>query len=154
MSTRKSQAATAGFQAAPPGPAAWSDLPRQQMAACTRAACALFSGFEAIRGIQQSTAHQALTHHEAIAAKLKEPCQPAELLALQADMVRYDLHGAAMYWQQVGIASLEMQRELLGSVANGVHAEPEDARANGQGPVPDLNPFFFNVTAAQPASAP
>ncbi|MGZ5269672.1 MAG: phasin family protein [Ramlibacter sp.] len=153
MSTRKTQAGTGGMHAASPGPGGWTDLPRQQMAACTHAACALFRGYEAIRRIQQKAAHQALAHHQAIATRLKEPCPPMELLALQAEMLKYDLNGAAAYWQQLAAASLEMQRELLGSVVTGMQAEADEAAANGQATGPDLSPFSFKVSGAQQASA-
>lgn len=132
--------------------AAWNDLPRQQLAAATQACCAMFRGFESIRRVQQKTAHQALAHHQVIAEKLKEPCHPMDLVAMQAEMVRFDLQGAAMYWQQLASAMLEMQRELLGSAA-AAQADTDQAPSGVQVPMPGLNPFFFNVNGQRAATA-
>ncbi|NUO72565.1 MAG: phasin family protein [Frateuria sp.] len=154
MSTRKPSAIA---DPTTPGAdlAALNDLPRQQLAACTQACCAMFRGFEAVRRVQQKTAHQALAHHQAIAEKLKAPCHPMDLVAVQADMVRFDLQGATMYWQQLASAMFEMQRELLGGAASAAQAEAHQLSAGiaGQVPVPGLNPFFFNVDGGQRAAA-
>ncbi|WP_427914934.1 phasin family protein [Ramlibacter sp. MMS24-I3-19] len=146
MSTRK-PSATAGPSPAGADLAAWNDLPRQQLAACTQACCAMFRGFEAVRRVQQKTAHQALAHHQAIAEKLNEPCHPMDLVAMQTEMIRFDMQGAAMYWQQVASAILEMERELLGSTASAAQSEADQMSSGlaGQVPMPGLNPFFFNV---------
>lgn len=151
MSTRKSAAAPAAGSGALPSAAAFNDVPRQQMAAAMRASCALFRGFEAMRRIQQKTAHQALSHHQAVAERLSEPCQPLELLALEADVLRFDLQGAAQYWQQLGVVMLEMQRELLAGVSASAQAEGEDASAATAGfaPMPGLPPFFFGLNGGQ-----
>lgn len=133
--------------------AAWSDLPRQQFAACTQACCAMFRGFEAVRRVQQKTAHQALAHHQAIADKLKEPCHPMDLVAMQAEMLRFDMQGAAMYWQQLASAVFEMQGELLGSAASAAQNEADQVSAAGQMPMPGLSPFFFNVNGGPRVAA-
>ncbi|HEY1231073.1 MAG TPA: phasin family protein [Ramlibacter sp.] len=154
MSTRKPSATadptTHGADLAP-----WNDLPRQQLAACNQACCAVFRGFEAIRRVQQKAAHQALAHHQAIAGKLKEPCRPMDLVAMQAEMVRFDLQGATMYWQQLASAIAGMQRELLGSVAAAAQDEADQVSAGlpNQVPMAGLNPFFFNVDGGQRAAA-
>lgn len=155
MSTPRKPSATAGSSASGADPAAWSDLPRQQLAAATQACCAVFRGFEAIRRVQQRTAHQALAHHQAIAEKLKEPCQAMDLLAMQAELVRFDMQGAALYWQQVASAFLGMQRELLGSAASVAQSEADQMSAgvSGQGPIAGMNPFFFNVNGGPRATA-
>lgn len=154
MSTRKPNA-TPGPSTPGADLAGWNDLPRQQLAACTQACCAVFRGFEAVRRVQQKTAHQALAHHQAIAEKLKEPCHPMDLVAMQADMVRFDLQGAAMYWQQVASAVFEMQRDLVGSATSAAQAEADQVAAgrSGQVPMPGMNPFFFNVNGGQRATA-
>src|SRR6478609_11332169 len=126
MSTRKPNGSHAGATA-PADMMQWSDLPRQQMAAAAQANCALFRGVEAIRTIQQKTAHQALAHRRAIAGKLREPCHPMDLVAVQGELLRFDLQGAAMYWQQLGAALLDMQREMLGSASAGSEPQGEPA---------------------------
>jgi len=154
MSTRK-PSATADPTTPGADLAAWNDLPRQQLAACTQACCAMFRGFEAVRRVQQKTAHQALAHHQAIADMLKEPCHPMDLVAMQAEMVRFDMQGATMYWQQLASAIFEMQRELLGNAASAAQAEAGQVSGgiSGQVPMPGLNPFFFNVNGGQRAAA-
>ena len=56
------------------------DLPRQQCAAATHAACAVFSGFEAMRRIQEKAAHEALKHYTDAAGRLEKGCAPADVL--------------------------------------------------------------------------
>lgn len=154
MSTRK-PSAPAGPSTPGADPAMWNDLPRQQLAATAHACCAVFRGFEAIRRVQQKTAHQALAHHQVIAEKLREPCNPMDLVAMQAEMMRFDLQGATAYWQQLASAMLEMQRELMGSVSAAGQGEGAQGPGGGypQVAVPGLSPFFFAVNPAQRASA-
>lgn len=144
MSTRTSSATAAHAAAADiPG---WNDIPRQQMAAAAQALCAVFRGFEAIRRMQEKTARQALAHHLALADKLKEPCRPMDLVAIQAEMVRFDVQGAALYWQQLAGAVVAMQRELLG----GTMALKDDATAGlADTAGPAVNPFLFDVKVAR-----
>jgi hypothetical protein len=93
----------------------WSnvvDLPRQQAAVATHAACAMFSGFEAIRSIQERAARQALARHQAAAERLERPCGPLDVLSVQVDLARYDLEAAAAYWQQLAAVSVQMQARM------------------------------------------
>lgn len=87
-----------------------------QQAAATAADCAaeMFSGFEAMRKVQEQAAHAAAERHAAAADRLKGGCAPADLLAVQSDLVTFDLQGATRYWQQLGCAALEMQTRVLG----------------------------------------
>lgn len=149
MSTRKPHVAGNGTHA-PADPAPLGDLPRQQLAAGTQAACALFRGFESIRKVQQKAAHQALAHHQALADKLKEPCHPMDLLAIQAELLRFDMQGAAAYWQQVAAAMLEMQRDLLAGMGG---RDADGTTVAGHAADAGLSPFFFTVNGAQHATA-
>lgn len=88
------------------------DLPRQQAAAALHAACAMFGGFAAMRGIQQSAASDALQRYGAAAGRLGKGCAPLELLSVQMDLARCDLEAAASYWQQLGAAALQMQARM------------------------------------------
>lgn len=150
MSVRK-PIATADPSTAGTAPATWTDLPRRQLAATARAWCAVFRGFESIRRLQQATAHQALAHHEALAQALKGPCQPLDLVAVQAEMARFDLQGAAAYWQQIALAMLEMQRDLAGSTAPAAQGEARQLPGGAQGPAAP-SPFAFKVDTGQRAS--
>lgn len=108
-------------------PALAGDLTRQQLAIGTRSACALFRGFESIRKIQQRTAHQALAHYEAAAERLSGPCNPVDVLMVQAELLRFDFDEAARYWQQLGQATMEMQHMLLDSMAAVLRQESGEA---------------------------
>lgn len=90
------------------------DLGRQQFALATESACAMFRGSEAMRKVQQEAAHHSSEHHEAAAQKLRGPCAPAELLAIQSDLLRFDMQEAAQYWQQMADAALKAQLEMMG----------------------------------------
>ena len=85
------------------------DLPRQQWATATHAACALFSGWESIRRIQEKAAHAALKHYTDAAGRLGTGCAPLDVLSVQMDLARFDAEAAAGYWQQLAAATLQMQ---------------------------------------------
>jgi hypothetical protein len=102
---------------------AFTDLGRQQMVVMTEGAAAVFRGFEAIRKIQEDFAHKAFARHSTAAEKLRGNCQPADAVALQSDLVRFDAEGAMQYWQQVTAAALEMQTEVLGCATHLLDSE-------------------------------
>jgi phasin family protein len=95
-----------------------ADLSRQQMALATDFACALFRGSEAIRHIQQQVAHKALERHQSAAQKLRDSREPADLLAVQTELMRFDMDGAAQYWQQLANATFKTQAELMGCLGS------------------------------------
>lgn len=114
MQTRKS-APVAAQNAMYDPLAIWStmlDLPRQQSAAATHAACALFSGFEAMRKIQEKAAHDALKHYNEAAQRLEKQCAPLDVLTVQMDLARFDAEAAAAYWQQLAEAVLQTQARV------------------------------------------
>ena len=115
MATKRNHSPAAS--AVPTPEAAWSaasELPRQQMSLATESACAVFRGFEAMRKIQERAAHDALRHHAQAAERLRQTSEPAQLIEIQADLMRFDAEGATQYWQLLGAAALDMQRELMG----------------------------------------
>lgn len=91
-----------------------ADLGRQQLALAVEGACALFRGSEAMRKIQHQAAHQACVRHEAAVQKLRGTCEPADLLAIQSDLLRFNLQGAAEYWQALTANALKTQSEIMG----------------------------------------
>lgn len=95
-----------------------ADLGRQQLAAATDAACAMFRGSEAMRAIQQQAAHEASLRHQTAAQKLHGGCAPADLLAIQSELLRFDLQGAAQYWQQLTTVALQSQIEMMASASH------------------------------------
>lgn len=88
------------------------DLPRQQTAAATHAACAMFSGFEAMRKIQEKAAHRALKHYTDAAQRLGRHCAPVDVLSVQMDLARFDAEEAATYWQDLLAAAVQMQTRV------------------------------------------
>lgn len=90
-----------------------ADLSRQQLSLATESASALFRSNEAIRKVQQQTAHQAAEHYAAAAQKLRSASQPADLLAVQSDLLRFDLQESSQYWQQFITAALQAQTEMM-----------------------------------------
>jgi hypothetical protein len=102
------------------------ELGRQQLAVATDAACALFRGSEAMRAIQQQAAHEASSRHQAAAQKLHGSCAPADLLAIQSDLLRFDLQGATQYWQQLTTAALQSQVEMMASATHLLTNEPNE----------------------------
>ena len=99
------------------------DLGRQQAVVATESACAIFRGFEAMRKIQEEAAHQAAQRHAEAAEKLRGNCQPADLMAVQSELLRFDLDAADRYWQQLAAAALEMQTEIMGSAFHLIDSE-------------------------------
>lgn len=107
-------------------PAPWNflvDLSRQQLAISAELTSAICCGSEALRRIQQDTAHQASTRYETRAQKLSTSCQPAELMAMQSELLRADLQSAGQYWQQLVAAGLQTQWEMMGSVSHMLDSE-------------------------------
>lgn len=135
---------------------ALAELSRRQLAAAVQGGCALFQGFETLRGIQQRTAHEALAQYEEAGKRLARPCAVSDLLALQADLMQYDLQGAALYWQQLGAAALEMQRRLLASVTAAETTALQDAASTMQDlstAMPVIRTILTGNGARQPSRA-
>ncbi|NCT97858.1 MAG: phasin family protein [Comamonadaceae bacterium] len=148
MATKRHTSPSAAPVAATPE-AAWnaaSDLPRQQLSLATESACAMFRGFEAMRKIQEKAAHQALQHYSRAAEKLKEASEPAQLMQIQADLMRFDLESATQYWQQLGAVAADMQREWMACYThladNGALARVGSAVDGFSGLANGFNPFF------------
>jgi hypothetical protein len=127
MATKNSRRpAAAKPRALAPTPMTWewaADLNRQQLAAASESACALFRGFEVIRRIQEQAAHAAAERHAAPAGQMLSRTTPADLAMLQAVVVGEDLASAARYWQELANATLEMNAEILNSALQMVNTE-------------------------------
>ncbi|MDI1272866.1 phasin family protein [Polaromonas sp.] len=148
MSARTSRAAAspASNRSSPDPKDFLADLGRQQLAVATDAACAMFRGSEAMRVIQQQAAHEASLRHQAAAQKLHGGCTPADLLAIQSDLLRFDLQGASQYWQQITTAALQSQIEMMASASHLLTDEQnggwKSVMANFQAVVTSGNRFF------------
>jgi hypothetical protein len=102
-----------------------ADLPRKQMALMTQSASALLRASETVRKVQQQAAHRASTQHQEAAERLRSPCDFSELLAIQSELMRFNLHEAAQYWQQIAGATLKAQLELAGTAGEALDTGSE-----------------------------
>ncbi|MDO9215946.1 MAG: phasin family protein [Lacisediminimonas sp.] len=128
----------------------WSflaDLSRQQMSFATEGACALFRSSEAIRQVQQQAAHHASEQYAAAAQKLRGATQPAELLAVQAELLRFDLEEANRYWQKLMTAALQAQTEMMGTASHMLDGDAgggvKSALQAMQAAIPPMSSSFF-----------
>jgi hypothetical protein len=95
-----------------------SNLARQQLAIFNDAACTMFRGFETMREIQKQAAHQASSHHETAAARLRSVHEAVDVMAVESDLLRFDLEGAAQYWQQLVATGQQTQIEMMNCAVN------------------------------------
>lgn len=122
-SSRTSKAAPAQ-RASASTPLDWTaDWTRQQLLVANEGARALFRGMQAMRGIQEQAAREATQRHAAAAERLRRAGTPAELFALQGELVRSNVESATRYWQELAGAALEMNTELAGCTAQLVDTE-------------------------------
>lgn len=107
----------------------------------------MYRGIENFRRIQQETAHQASVRHGDAAEKLFGPCQPSDLLPIQAELLRGDLQSAGQYWQQLMAAAMETQREMVASMGRMLDSEKgggvKSALDVFQATIPALASSFF-----------
>lgn len=157
MATRRTPNANArGAPAAALPEAAWNaanELPRQQLSLAAESACAMFRGFETMRRIQEKAAHQALEHYARAAEQIRQADEPGRLMEIQADLLRFDLEGATQYWQQLGAAAVDMQREVMGCYAhlvdNGALQRVTAAMDGLSGFANGFNPFLNGASREQ-----
>ncbi|OGB06131.1 MAG: hypothetical protein A3E79_07260 [Burkholderiales bacterium RIFCSPHIGHO2_12_FULL_61_11] len=125
--TSKTPRPSQNLEAPANSPAQWnslgSNLSRQQLGFVTESACAIFRSSEAMRKVQQEAAHQALEHYAAAARKLHGACQPADLLAIQSELLSFDLQEASQYWQKLMAAALQAQTEMVSTTSNMLNSE-------------------------------
>lgn len=119
--------------ASPPAAAAgWdraSDFTRQQIAAATEGGAVLYRGFEALRKIQEQATRETLRRHTDAAGRLRGNARPADLLALQTELLRADIEDATRCWQQLLGEALEINSELLGCATRMIDTEDVFAAA-------------------------
>jgi hypothetical protein len=155
MATKRTTKAAPAIAAPTEALSAALDLPRQQMTVATESACAMFHGFEAMRHIQEKAAHDALTHYSNAAQRLREASDPAQLLEIQADLMRFDVEGATRYWQQIGAVAVDMQNELIsrfGHLAEESGLQPAVASTDSMQALASQWMNFFKGNARSEAS--
>lgn len=92
-----------------------TELGRQQLAVAAESTSALYRSREALRKVQQETAHEASLHYAQAAQKLCCPCQPADMLAVQTELMRTSVQSAAHYWQQLMVVALQASIQPMAS---------------------------------------
>jgi len=123
----------------------FADFSRQQMSVAADASCAMFRGFEAIRKVQQQAAHTAAQRHGAVAQRLHAGCAPADLVAIQSELLAGDFKGAAQYWQDLAATAMEMQTEIMGCTSHLVDSEAAIEAVSAMGHLdafPGVSDFF------------
>lgn len=123
-----------------------ADFGKQQIAVATESAGAMLRGLDAMRKVQQEASERTVTQHSAVLAKLKAAREPAQLLALQSQLVAVDAENASLYWQELGAAAMEMQAEMLGCCSHLLNSESllqaTAAMDHLPLPMPDINGFL------------
>jgi hypothetical protein len=102
---------------------ALSPVGSEPWAAAADCATAMFQGFEAMRKVQEHTAHEAARHHASAADRLKNGCGAAEIAAIQGDLLRFDFETAAQYWQQLVTTGVETQMRMLGAWGGAINSD-------------------------------
>lgn len=136
----------------------FSELGRHQLALAVESTMALCRGSEGLRKIQQEAAHEASVFHEETAQKLFGPCQVAELMETQVEIVRFTLQSAGKYWQQVTAHAMQTQIEMM-SIATDVRENEKNAGVKSplevfQSAIPSLADSLFPMTAHVPEGQP
>jgi Rad3-related DNA helicase len=99
-----------------------AELPRRQLALMTQSASALMRVSEEVRQIQQQAVQRASAHHEEVREKLGNAHDLGELLAIQQELLRFNMQEATQYWQQLAGAALKVPAQLSSAARE---AEPE-----------------------------
>ena len=90
-----------------------ADLPRRQLAMLSQSASVLYRGSEAVRQLQQQAAQRASEHHQEAAEKLRDSRDLNEMMAIQTELLRFNLQESAQYWQQLATTMLKVQAEMI-----------------------------------------
>lgn len=125
MVAKTSRASAAGAPSPSTALDAWSELPRRQLALLSQSAAAVYRGSQAVRQVQQEAAQRALAHQQEITQRLLEPLNPADLLQLQSDLLRFQIQEGVQYWQQLALAAMKTQQDMVSGVAEVMDAGAE-----------------------------
>lgn len=136
----------------------FSELGRHQLALVVEGTSALCRSSEALRKIQQDAAHEASVFHEETAQKLFTPCQPADLMAIQSELMRFCLQSSGKYWQQLVAQAMQTQVEMMRSVSQVLKIEKDTGMKSPlevlQAAMPPLASSLFPMNAYVPDGQP
>ena len=129
-------------------PSPWSflaELGRQQLAMAAESTSAIYRAREAVRAVQHQAAHEASARHAETARKLCAPCEPADMLSIQAELIRSNIQGAGQYWQQLGAAAMQTQVEMMASMSRLLDGEAGAGVESVLQAFPPLAHSFFAI---------
>jgi hypothetical protein len=90
-----------------------TDLPRRQLAMLSQSASTLYRSSESLRQIQQEAAQRASQQHQQAADKLRDARDFGEVMAIQAELLRFNMQESAQFWQRLATAVLTLQSEMI-----------------------------------------
>jgi hypothetical protein len=123
MPAKTAKPTSAPIGALPPADLdAWTQAGKQQLAWSIDLATAMFKGAEAMRRAQLNAAHLARVRHENAAERLLDARDLAGLMALQAELLRFDMAGATRYWQELFDLSWRTGTEMLTCASRALEA--------------------------------
>ncbi|MEO5659920.1 MAG: phasin family protein [Polaromonas sp.] len=149
--SRTSSASASTREAVGNLPTPWTfmaDISRQQLAVATEMTSILLRGRENMRKIQQEAAHDASVRHGDAAETLYGPCEPSDLLPIQAELLKDNFQSASQYWQQLTSVAMQTQRDMMTSMSRMFESENGAAGVKSaleafQATVPALASSFF-----------
>ena len=132
MTTSHSRASSARKGSAAPAdqPNFLMEMGRHQLALAAEGTRTLCSRSEALRKIQQEAAHDASVFHAETGERLFALREPAELFALQSELMRFALRSSASYWQKVLANAMNTQLEMMASIGHVLQSEKEHGVKN------------------------
>jgi len=92
-----------------------TELPRRQLALVAQSASALLRGSQELRQIQQEIEQRATEHYEEVIDRLHGECDYNDLMAVQTELLRFNMQEGMQYWQQLATAGMKMQAEMASS---------------------------------------
>jgi hypothetical protein len=95
------------------GTSAVADMTRQQLASTATTACAMLRVMETYQQTHQSLIQRAALLQEQTADRLRSASTPAELMAIHSTVLLSGFSEIAQYAQEIMLASLKAQGELL-----------------------------------------
>ena len=95
------------------GTSAVADITRQQLASTATTACAMLRAMETFQQTQQQLIQRAALLQEQTADRLRSANSPAELMAIHSTVLLSSVSTIAQYAQEMMLASLKAQGELM-----------------------------------------
>jgi hypothetical protein len=120
MSTRNSRGAS-GTASINDTSMMMADLSRRQFAMMSRSASALYRASEALRQIQLESAQRA----QQAAERLRDSRDFSEMMAIQTDLLRFNLQESAHYWQELTTTMLKIQSEMISGAGEALDSGTE-----------------------------